>query len=87
MAAYVCHLDQESKVKGKAAIDVVGARLGKAGGSLIQQALIGIYQSLRAAPGQIAVLLFLVIGVWIWAATGLGRMFNKLALEKRQDED
>ena len=80
-------LDQESKVKGKAAIDVVGARLGKAGGSLIQQALIGIYHSLRAAPGQIAVLLFLVIGVWIWAATGLGRMFNKLALEKRQDED
>jgi len=49
--------------------------------------LIGIYHSLRAAPGQIAVLLFLVIGVWIWAATGLGRMFNKLALEKRQDED
>ena len=79
-------LDQESKVKGKAAIDVVGARLGKAGGSLIQQALIGIYHSLRAAPGPIAVLLFLVIGVWMWAATGLGRMFNKLALEKREGQ-
>ena len=33
-------LDQESKVKGKAAIDVVGARLGKSGGSLVQQGLI-----------------------------------------------
>ena len=28
-------LDQESKVTGKAAIDVVGARLGKSGGSMV----------------------------------------------------
>lgn len=30
-------LDDESKTKGKAAIDVVGAQLGKTGGSLVQQ--------------------------------------------------
>jgi AAA family ATP:ADP antiporter len=69
-------LDQESKVKGKAAIDVVGARLGKAGGALINQLLIGIYQTLRAAPGQIAAILFLVIGCWIWAGLKLGKAFE-----------
>jgi AAA family ATP:ADP antiporter len=68
-------LDQESKVKGKAAIDVVGARLGKAGGALVNQALIGIYGSLRAAPGEIAGLLVLVIGGWIWAAARLGKAY------------
>jgi AAA family ATP:ADP antiporter len=72
-------LDPESKVKGKAAIDVVGARLGKAGGSIIQQGLIAIYHSLRAVPGEIAVILLVVIGAWIWAARSLGRAYTRLS--------
>jgi AAA family ATP:ADP antiporter len=71
-------LDLEVKVKGKAAIDVVGARFGKAGGSLLQQVLIALFGSLRAVTGQIAVLLFAVIGLWIWADIRLGREFDKL---------
>lgn len=71
-------LDREAQVKGKAAIDVVGARFGKAGGSLLQQILIGIYGSLLAITGQIAILLFLIIGIWIWADLRLGREFSKL---------
>jgi AAA family ATP:ADP antiporter len=70
-------LDQASKVQGKAAIDVVGARFGKAGGSLIQQVLIAAFGSLAAVTGPIAVILFAVIGLWIWAAVRLGREFPK----------
>ena len=35
-------LDQESKVKGKAAIDVIGSRLGKSGAAWVQIVLIQI---------------------------------------------
>ena len=76
-------LDPESKVKGKAGIDVVGARFGKAGGSLILQVLIGIFGSLDAVTGQIAAILAVIIGAWIWAAAGLGRAFARRAGAKK----
>lgn len=75
-------LDAESKVKGKAAIEVVGSRLGKAGGSAIQQALIAVYHSLRAVPGQIAAILLVIIGAWMWAAVDLGRRYTRLVRKR-----
>lgn len=77
-------LDQEAKVKGKAAIDVVGARLGKSGGSLVQQGLIVAFGSLAAITPYIAVILFGIIFAWIYSAKSLNKQFTKLNAEREQ---
>lgn len=75
-------LDPESKVKGKAAIDVVGSRLGKAGGSLLQQALFFIGPLAVITP-YIALISFFIITAWIIAAYKLGHEF---AVKSRNPE-
>ncbi len=75
-------LDQESKVKGKAAVDVVGARLGKSGGSLIQIALMGALGSISAITPYIAAILFVIIAIWMVAVRVLEKKFLALSAEK-----
>lgn len=69
-------LDQESKTKGKAAVDVIGNPLGKSGGSFIQQVLIFAVGSLAAATPYLAVILGGLIVMWFKAANSLGTQFN-----------
>lgn len=80
-------LDQESKVKGKAAIDVVGARLGKSGGSLLQQGLIVFLGSIAAMTPYVAAILFGIIAIWIFAVRSLNKQFIQVSAEKEEPKE
>ncbi|PCI77799.1 AAA family ATPase, partial [Candidatus Aerophobetes bacterium] len=80
-------LDEEQKVKGKAAVDVVGARMGKSGGSLLVMVMLsvsgGVVESITPVA---AVIMIVVIGVWIVAAKSLSQQFTTLS-KQRDDEE
>lgn len=77
-------LDQESKVKGKAAIDVVGARMGKSGGSLLQQVLIVACGGLAGITPFVAIILFAIVIAWLSAGKALGKQFDQLTFEQEE---
>jgi AAA family ATP:ADP antiporter len=75
-------LDQEQKVKGKAAVDVVGARLGKSGGSMIQQGLIVYFGTVAAYTPYVAGALLVCIIAWMYTVTVLNKQFLNLTASK-----
>lgn len=77
-------LDNEAKRKGKAAIDGVGSRIGKSGGSLIHQGLLIVFSTLSASTPYIGAIFFFITLAWISAVTSLGKQFNALVLAKEK---
>lgn len=80
-------LGHESKLKGKAAIDGVGSRLGKSGGSIIHTGLLMLFGSLMSSAPYVAAILSIVIVFWIYATRSLGRQFNALTGETDKDKE
>jgi AAA family ATP:ADP antiporter len=80
-------LDSESKVKGKAAIDVVGARLGKSGGGLILQ---GVFVALGPVMNNLP-LLFIMVAVivffWLRSVLSLDKLYHAKLVEKAAGKD
>jgi len=68
-------LAPEVKLKGKAAIDGIGSRLGKSGGSLIHQGLLIIFCTLSSSTPYVATILIGVLSLWILAVRMLGKQF------------
>jgi ATP:ADP antiporter, AAA family len=79
-------LGHEMKLKGKAAIDGVGSRLGKSGGSLIHQSLLMFFATVSSSAPYVATILFCVIGAWIVAVRSLGRQFTAIVDDKGREE-
>ena len=79
-------LSHESKLKGKAAIDGVGSRFGKSGGSLIYQGLLMFFSTLAASAPCVAAILLFAIGVWLLAVRSLGQQFGALVDAQSQPE-
>jgi ATP:ADP antiporter, AAA family len=79
------HID--SKVKGKAAIDGVGTRLGKSAGSLMMQMLLLVFGSLSASAPYMAGIILVICGFWMNSVLKLGKEFHKLTDTKKKPED
>lgn len=71
-------LSQESKLKGKAAIDGVGSRLGKSGGSIIHQGLLVFFGSISLSTPYVGLILLFAITAWMYAVKSLGKQFNEV---------
>lgn len=78
-------LDHESKLKGKAAIDGVGSRLGKSGGSLIHQGLLMVFATVSASAPYVAAIAIIVICGWFIAIRSLGKQFNALVAQQENE--
>lgn len=77
-------LDQETQLKGKAAIDVVCNPLGKSGGALIQQAMIVGFGSLAASTPYLGVILGVIVFAWLKAAGSLSKQFSALEIKEQR---
>ena len=66
-------------MKGKAAIDVLAARIGKSGGALLQQLIVLVYGNVISGAPAIAAMFYAVLAAWITATIKLGALFNQQA--------
>lgn len=78
-------LDEESKMRGKAAVDVVANRFGKSGGGYIQIALFALIGPLSEVVPYLAVIFVFFIGVWIYSVFSLSVRFEKACENPGED--
>jgi len=86
-------LDDELKTKGKAAVDVIGGRAGKAGGAFVQSNLQMILAATALSSGvnvvsvtaPYAFLVFAIICVlWLYAVKGLSKKVDAAVVSRNQ---
>ncbi|MDR1365528.1 MAG: NTP/NDP exchange transporter [Holosporales bacterium] len=77
-------LDDELKIKGKAAVEVVGGRFGKSGGAAIQQLLLFLFPgwTLFDLSPIIGIVFLFVACMWIVAVYGLSKQFAAITANR-----
>ncbi|MDR3156091.1 MAG: NTP/NDP exchange transporter [Holosporaceae bacterium] len=81
-------LDDELKSKGKAAVDVVGGRLGKSGGALIQFVLVNVIYhvtSVATLAPQVAVIFCIFVFLWFFAVSNLNKKFLEITTAPKEE--
>ena len=72
-------LDRELRTKGKAAVDIIGSRFGKAFGAVSQQIL---FQFVNPSIGDLAYQLFfffiIIMTIWTFSVFALNRRFIEI---------
>lgn len=82
-------LDPELKVKGKAAVDVIGGRGGKSAGSYIQMGLLTVFSgsALYQLVPIIAPIAIGVVVLWIMSVFGLSKRFTAMTTTQKAPEE
>lgn len=72
-------LNNEEKTKGKAAVDIVGGKIGKSAGSIIQVSMFTIFPFITFddIAYMLMITFILVCLAWIYGVSALSNMFNK----------
>lgn len=70
-------LSAHERTQGKAAVDVCATQMGKAGGSLFQQALLLAFGSLAAALPALAACHTACVSAWVYAVATLARYHGR----------
>lgn len=81
-------LDSELKTKGKAAVDVVGGRMGKATGGWVLMILFFVFaakDAMTVAP-YLSIFIGLTVLAWIFGVSKLSKRYNDLTEEKPRGE-
>ena len=76
-------LDEESKVKGKAAIDVIGGRAGKSGGGVIN-IVTATFANGHAFTATVGVIMGGICVIWYSAVQRLSKEYQKKAAEQKE---
>ncbi|MGA8164040.1 MAG: Npt1/Npt2 family nucleotide transporter [Waddliaceae bacterium] len=79
-------LEHDIKLNGKAAIDGVGSRFGKFGGSLLYQGLLMFFGGIIACAPYVGAIVLAVIILWVVSTQSLGNQFEALVKETKNKE-